>query len=77
MKIITIKVDTELDVLLNNLARRMSTTKSRIIRDAVRKYQLQLDHEALRQQVRTASLKTRKETLNEPGDFDAANADSL
>jgi predicted transcriptional regulator len=77
MKTVTIKADPEFDALLNRLARRMSTTRSRIIRDAVRNYQQQLDREALRQRMRTASLKTRKQALDTSADFDAANADGL
>ena len=77
MKTVTIKADAEFDALLNRLARRMSTTKSRVIRDAVRNYQQHLDREALRQQMRNASLKTRNQALDASDDFDAANADGL
>ena len=77
MKTVTIKADAEFDALLSQLAKRMSTTKSRIIRDAVRNYQQQLDREVLRQRLRTASLKTRKQALEASDDFDAANADGL
>ena len=77
MKTVTIKADAEFDALLNRLARRMSTTKSRIIRDAVRNYQQHLDREALRQQVRIASLKTRKQARDAASDFDDVNADGL
>lgn len=77
MKTVTIKADEEFDALLNRLARRLSTTRSRVIRDAVRNYQQHLDREALRQRMRDASLKTRKQALDAAGDFDDANADGL
>ena len=77
MKTVTIKADAEFDALLNRLARRMGTTRSRVIRDAVRNYQQHLDREALRQQLRTASLKTRKQAVDASADFDAANVDGL
>ena len=77
MKTVTIKADAEFDALLSRLARRMSTTKSRVIRDAVRNYQQHLDREALRQQMRNASIKTRNQALDASDDFDAANADGL
>jgi len=77
MKTVTIKADAEFDALLNRLARRMGTTRSRVIRDAVRNYQQHLDREALRQQLRTASLKTRKQALDASADLDAANVDGL
>jgi predicted transcriptional regulator len=77
MKTVTIKADAEFDALLNRLARQMSTTKSRVIRDAVSNYQQHLEREALQQQMRTASLKTRKQALDASADFDAANADGV
>jgi predicted transcriptional regulator len=77
MKTVTIKADAEFDALLNRLAKRMSTSRSRIIRDAVRNYQQHLDREAMRQQIRAASLKTRKQALDSSADFDAANSDGM
>ena len=77
MKTVTIKADAEFDALLSQLAKRMSTTKSRVIRDAVRHYQQHLDREVLRKQLRTALLITRKQALDASEDFDAANADGL
>jgi predicted transcriptional regulator len=66
MKTVTIKADAEFDALLNNLAGRLRTTKSRVIRDAVRNYQQHLNREELRQMIRAASLKTRKQALEAP-----------
>ena len=77
MKTVTIKADAESDALLNRLARQMSTTKSREIRDVVRNYKQRLDREALRQEMRTLSFKTRKHALDVLADFDAKNADGL
>ena len=77
MKTVTIKADAEFDALLNRLAGRLSTTKSRIIRDAVRNYQQYLDREELRQKVKSASLKTRKQALEVSAEFDVSNADGL
>jgi predicted transcriptional regulator len=77
MKTVTIKADAEFDALLNRLAKRMSTSRSRIIRDAVRNYQQHLDREAMRQQIRAASLKTRKQALDSSAEFDAANSDGM
>jgi predicted transcriptional regulator len=77
MKTVTIKADKEFDTLLNNLAIRLSSTKSSVIRDAVRSYQQQLDREALQRQIRSASFKTRKQALDAAEDFDATNADGL
>ena len=77
MKTVTIKADAEFDELLSGLAGRLSTTKSRVIRNAVRNYQLYLNREELRQKIRSASLKTRGQSLEASADFDAANTDGL
>ena len=77
MKTVTIKADAEFDALLDRLATRTGTTRSGVIRDAVRNYQQHLDREALRQRMRSASLKTRKQALDASAEFEAANADGL
>jgi len=77
MKTVTIKADAEFDALLSLLAGRLSTTRSRVIRDAVRNYQRHLDREELRQKIRSASLKTRDQALNAADEWDAVNADGL
>ena len=63
MKTVTIKANAEFDALLNRMAKRLSTTKSRVIRDAVRNYQQHLDRDELRQKIKNASPKTRKQAL--------------
>ena len=75
MKTITLKADPEFDALVSKLARRLNTTRSAVIRDAVRRYHRYLEREALRQQLRAASLKTRAQARQAGEDFDAANAD--
>jgi len=77
VKTVTIKADAEFDALLNRLAGRLGTTKSRIIRDAVLNYQKFLDHEELRQKIKFASLKTRNQALDISDELDAASADGL
>ena len=77
MKTVTIKADAEFDALLSRLAERLSTTRSRVIRDAVKNYQQYLDREELRQKIRAASLKTRAQALEISAEFDVANADRL
>lgn len=53
------------------------TTCSGVIRDTLCQYQRHLEREALRQQLRAASLKTRAQAVRAGEDFDAANADGL
>jgi predicted transcriptional regulator len=77
MKTVTIKADAEFDALLSRLAGRLSTTKSRVIRDAVRNYQQHLDREDLRKAIGSASLRTRAQALDISAEFDIANADGL
>ncbi len=77
MKTITVKADNEFDAMLNQLASRLHTTRSSIIRDAVRSYAKHIDREALKQQVRAASLKTREQACQSADDFEAANNDGL
>ena len=77
MKTVTIKADVEFDALLNLLTERLSTTKSRVIRDAVRNYQLYLDREDLRKAISAASLRTRAQALDISAEFDVANVDGL
>jgi predicted transcriptional regulator len=77
VKTVTIKADAEFDALLNRLAGRLSTTKSRIIRDAVLNYQKFLDREELRQKIKSASLKTRNQALDMSDELDATSADGL
>ena len=77
MKTVTIKADAEFDALLSRLAGRLSTTKSRVIRDAVRNYQQYIDREELRQKIRSAPLKTREQALEISAEFDVANNDGL
>ena len=77
MKTVTIKADAEFDALLSKLAGRLSTTRSGVIREAVRNYQQYLDRQELRQKIRTASLKTRGQAYDVAAELDAANADGI
>jgi predicted transcriptional regulator len=77
MKTITVKADNEFDALLNQLTSRLHTTRSNVIRNAVKNYLKQLDKEALRQQIQSASLKTRKQAIQTSADLEAADNDGL
>jgi len=77
MKTITVKADREFDALVTRLAKRLHTTRSGVIRDAVRGYERHLEREELRRRLRAASLKTRAQAAQAGEDFDAANADGL
>jgi predicted transcriptional regulator len=77
MKTITVKADAKFDSTLTKLAKRLNTTKSSVIRAAVLNFKEHIDREALRKQIRAASMKTRKQAKQAASDFDAANADGL
>jgi predicted transcriptional regulator len=77
VKTITVKADNEFDAILNQLASRLHTTRSGVIRDAVKNYLKYIDREALRKQVKAASLKTREQAKQASVDFNAVNNDGL
>ncbi len=77
MKTISIKADPEFDALLNQLASRLHTTRSAVIRNAVKSYLKQLEKETLRKKMYAASLKTREQALQASRDFAASNDDGL
>lgn len=77
MKTITLKADKQFDAELTRLAKRLRTSKSAVIREAVGEYKAQLDREELRKRLREASLKVRDQTLEELELWDATIADGL
>jgi predicted transcriptional regulator len=77
MKTITLKADDNFDARLSRLAKRLGTTKSAVIREAVGTYERQIEREELSRRIRDASLKTRPEAERASSDFNAANADGL
>lgn len=77
MKTITLKADEKFDAKLSHLAKRMKTTKSAVIREAVGEYHKHLDRQDLARQIREASLKTRDQAIEAAIDFEDANDDGL
>ena len=77
MKTITVKADASFDAALTKLAKRLRTTKSGVIRAAVLNYKDHIERELLRQRIREASLKTRRQAKQAAADFDAADADGI
>jgi predicted transcriptional regulator len=77
MKTITLKADEGFDERLTQLAKRLGTTKSGVIREAVGSYERQVEREELARRIREASLKTREEALRTSTDWDDTNADGL
>lgn len=77
MKTITLKADPQFDAELTRLAKRLGTSKSAVIREAVGEYKAKLDREAMRKRLREASLKVREQNLEELEIWGAAIADGL
>jgi len=77
MKTITVKADNDFDAILNQLALSLHTTRSHVIRDAVKNYAKHIDKELLRKKVKAASLKTREQACDAVNNLDAASSDGL
>ncbi len=77
MKTITLKADNEFNAILSQLATRLHTSRSAVIRDAVRNYSKQLDKDVLRQNILSASRKTRKQAIEISKNLEAADNDGL
>jgi predicted transcriptional regulator len=77
MKTITLKADDRFDALLSRLAKRLNTSRSAVIRDAVQRYEQQLEKDALRRQLGAASRKTRAQAEGTAKELDAAVGDGL
>ncbi len=77
MKTITLKADQEFDAMLARLAARLDTSRSAVIREAVRRYEQALEREDLVARVREASRRTREQALRTAEDFDETSADGL
>ena len=77
MKTITLKADEGFDERLTRLAKRLGTTKSGVIREAVGSYERQVEREELARRIREASLKTREEAVRTAKAFEAADADGI
>lgn len=77
MKTITLKADDNFDALLSRLAKKLNTSRSAVIRDAVQHYEQQLQKDALRGQLRAASRKTREQARRTGEELDAASGDEL
>lgn len=77
MKTITLKADDHLDQIVSRLARTQKKTKSAVIRDAIMSYEAQLVREALKQQVKQASLMVRTQSLQTSQELQDSDADGI
>jgi len=77
MKTITLKADQEFDAVLTRLAKRLRTTKSAVIREAVGEYKAKLDREEMQERLRILSRRLRDQTMQAIEDFDDTIADGL
>jgi predicted transcriptional regulator len=77
MKTITLKANEAFDTRLTQLAKRLETTKSNVIREAVGSYERQIEREELARRIREASLRTREEAERTARELEAADADGI
>ena len=77
MKTITLKADQQFDGELTRLAKRLQTTKSAVIREAVGEYKAQLDREEMRKRLGELSKRLQDQTQEVLDDFDDTIADGL
>lgn len=77
MKTITLKADETFDAELTRLAKRLRTTKSAVIREAVGEYKSKLDREEMRKRLQEVSRRLREQTLEAIDDFEDTIADGL
>lgn len=77
MHTITLKSDNDFFIMLNEMVKSLDTTKSDLIRKAVVHYRDVLEEEKLKAQIKKASMKVRKESLEISKEFENTTIDGL
>jgi metal-responsive CopG/Arc/MetJ family transcriptional regulator len=77
MHTITLKADDNFFTMLNEMATTFGTSRSELIRNAIINYKETLEKENLKQQIKKASLKVRKESLKIANEFEDTLNDGL
>ncbi len=77
MKTITLKADPQFDAELTRLAKRLHTTKSAVIREAVGEYKSKVDREEMRKRLAEVSMRLRDQTLEIIEELDGTVGDGL
>jgi predicted transcriptional regulator len=77
MHTITLKSDDNFYETLNEMVKSLKTTKSELIRRAVMHYRDVLEKEKLKSQIKEASYKVRKESLQITKEFENSIDDGI
>lgn len=77
MHTITLKTDNHFFTMLNDMAAKIGTSRSELIRNAVINYKETLEKEQLKAQIKKASLKVRNESIKTAQAFEASLDDGL
>ena len=77
MHTITLKSDDIFYNILDEMVKRLHTTKSDLIRKAVVYYKNALEKERLKEQIKNASFKAREESLKISQEFETTINDGL
>jgi hypothetical protein len=77
MHTISLKTDDGFFELLEDMVKKLGTTKSDLIRRAVLSYKESLEREILKEQIKKASMLTRDDSIKISEEFDEVNSDGL
>ncbi len=77
MHTITLKADDDFFAMLNSIVKKLGTSRSKLIRDAVLSYNETLEKEKLKEQIKKASMLTRTDSLSVADKFETTLADGL
>lgn len=77
MKTITLKTDDTFFDKVTSLAKHLHMSKSELIRKSVVEYENYVKRQALKEQLKEASLRVRKSNDSSQKDFDSTNLDGL
>lgn len=77
MKIVTFKTDDLFFENLSKLARNLNLSKSELIRKAIQEYEQNLKRDIIKEKVKKASFKVRKNIKKEIRELENTNLDGL
>lgn len=77
MHTITLKTDDNFFAMLNEMVKKLGTSRSELIRNAVINYKETLEKEKLKAQIKKASMKVRDESLKISNEFEDTLKDGL
>lgn len=77
MKTITLKTDDTFFEKVTTLSKHLHMSKSELIRKSVVEYENHMKKQALKEQIKVASMRVRTSNAKITNDFDSTNSDGL